>query len=171
MLKLETFTELDFDRLIDWFNSKKELTQFAASLFKFPLTRNQLFTYINTTDLYPYKIIHMESKKIIGHCELNFQNEIPRLSRILIGDKQYIGMGYGKKTIKLMIHQILNLRPETNKVDLRVFKWNENAIKLYLKLGFKIIPNNTLTFNYSKNETWVDMNMQKQLKYNLMIHH
>jgi hypothetical protein len=31
-------------------------------------------------------------------------------------------------------------------------------------LGFKIIPNNTLTFNYSKNETWVDMNMQKQLK-------
>ena len=76
MLKLETFTELDFDRLIDWFNSKKELTQFAASLFKFPLTRNQLFTYINTTDLYPYKIIHMESEKIIGHCELNFQNEI-----------------------------------------------------------------------------------------------
>jgi RimJ/RimL family protein N-acetyltransferase len=106
----------------------------------------------------------MESKKIIGHCELNFQNEIPRLSRILIGDKQYRGMGYGKKTIKLMIHEILNLRPETNKVDLRVFKWNENAIKLYLKLGFKIIPNNTLTFNYSKNETWVDMNMQKQLK-------
>ena len=77
----------------------------------------------------------------------------------------------GKKVIKLMIDKILNLRPETNKVDLRVFKWNENAIKLYLKLGFKIIPNNTLTFNYSKNETWVDVNMQKQLKYNLMIHH
>jgi len=52
------------------------------------------------------KIIHIESGEIIGHCELNFLNEYPRLSRILIGNKQNRGLGYGAKIIQLMVDAI-----------------------------------------------------------------
>ena len=106
MLRLEPFAPNDFSRLIRWIDTKRELIQFAGDLFTFPLSKEQLHAYLSQKKLFPKKIIHIESGEVIGHCELKFLNEHPRLSRILIGNKQNRGRGYGTKIIHLMIDAI-----------------------------------------------------------------
>jgi len=161
MIKLEPFTNKDFSRLINWIKSERELVQFAGPIFSYPLTESQLNEYLNKEELYPKKIIYIASGDIIGHCELNFINKIPRLSRILIGDENYRGKGLGKLLVELMIDEIQNIK-STNKVELRVFEWNKNALKLYEKNGFIIQPKSTFDFKY-KNELWTNLYMTKQL--------
>jgi len=162
MLRLEPFTPKDFSRLIHWVGTKRELIQFAGDLFTFPLSEDQLQEYLSQKKLAPKKIIHTESGEVIGHCELNFLNEHPRLSRILIGNKQKRGRGYGTKIIQLMIDAIQKEIP-TKQVELRVFGCNTYAIKLYKKEGFVIQEKHTLQFQYAEDELWTNYYMIKQL--------
>ncbi|MDB9987825.1 GNAT family N-acetyltransferase [Flavobacteriaceae bacterium] len=162
MLRLEPFTPKDFSRLIHWVGTKRELIQFAGDLFTFPLSEDQLQEYLSQKKLAPKKIIHTESGEVIGHCELNFLNEHPRLSRILIGNKQKRGRGYGTKIIQLMIDAIQKEIP-TKQVELRVFGYNTYAIKLYKKEGFVIQEKHTLQFQYAEDELWTNYYMIKQL--------
>ncbi|MDB4066748.1 GNAT family N-acetyltransferase [Flavobacteriaceae bacterium] len=162
MLRLEPFTPKDFSRLIHWVGTKRELIQFAGDLFTFPLSEDQLQEYLSQKKLAPKKIIHTESGEVIGHCELNFLNEHLRLSRILIGNKQKRGRGYGTKIIQLMIDAIQKEIP-TKQVELRVFGYNTYAIKLYKKEGFVIQEKHTLQFQYAEDELWTNYYMIKQL--------
>ena len=162
MLKLEPFTQDDFSKLIGWIDTKRELVQFAGDLFTYPLSEDQLHAYLSQEKLVAKKIIHIESGEVIGHCELNFLNEYPRLSRILIGNKQNRGLGYGAKIIRLMIDAIQKEIP-TKQVELRVFGYNTNAIKLYKKEGFVIQEKQTLQFQYTDDESWTNYYMTKQL--------
>ena len=162
MLKLEPFTQDDFSKLIGWIDTKRELVQFAGDLFTYPLSEDQLHAYLSQEKLVAKKIIHIESGEVIGHCELNFLNEYPRLSRILIGNKQNRGLGYGAKIIRLMIDAIQKEIP-TKQVELRVFGYNTNAIKLYKKEGFVIQEKHTLQFQYTDDESWTNYYMTKQL--------
>ena len=162
MLKLEPFTQDDFSKLIGWIDTKRELVQFAGDLFTYPLSEDQLHAYLSQEKLVAKKIIHIESGEVIGHYELNFLNEYPRLSRILIGNKQNRGLGYGAKIIRLMIDAIQKEIP-TKQVELRVFGYNTNAIKLYKKEGFVIQEKHTLQFQYTDDESWTNYYMAKQL--------
>ena len=162
MLKLEPFTQDDFSKLISWIDTKRELVQFAGDLFTYPLSEDQLHAYLSQEKLVAKKIIHIESGEVIGHCELNFLNEYPRLSRILIGNKQNRGLGYGAKIIRLMIDAIQKEIP-TKQVELGVFGYNTNAIKLYKKEGFVIQEKHTLQFQYTDDESWTNYYMAKQL--------
>ena len=162
MLKLEPFTQDDFSKLIGWIDTKRELVQFAGDLFTYPLSEDQLHAYLSQEKLVAKKIIHIESGEVIGHCELNFLNEYPRLSRILIGNKQNRGLGYGAKIIRLMIDAIQKEIP-SKQVELRVFGYNTNAIKLYEKEGFVIQEKYTLQFQYTEDESWTNYYMAKQL--------
>ena len=162
MLKLEPFTQDDFSKLIGWIDTKRELVQFAGDLFTYPLSEDQLHAYLSQEKLVAKKIIHIESGEVIGHCELNFLNEYPRLSRILIGNKQNRGRGYGTIIIHLMIDAIQKEIP-SKQVELRVFGYNTNAIKLYEKEGFVIQEKQTLQFQYTDDESWTNYYMAKQL--------
>jgi RimJ/RimL family protein N-acetyltransferase len=160
MIRLEPFTKSDFSRLMNWIGSKRELVQFAGPIFSYPLTEDQLNDYISTEGLMSKKIVYIESGEVIGHCELNFLNEFPRLSRILIGDEKYRGKGLGKQLIELMISEIQKTKP-SEKVELRVFEWNKNAIKLYEKKGFVIQPEFTFKFKFDHDEQWTNLYMSK----------
>lgn len=161
MIKLEPFTNKDFSRLINWMDSERELIQFAGPLFSYPLAENQLNEYLNNEALFPKKIIDIASGEVIGHCELNYLNEFPRLSRILIGDEKYRGKGLGKLLVDLMIDEIQKIT-STNKVELRVFEWNKIAVNLYEKKGFSIQPEYTFDFKFNA-EIWTNLYMTKPL--------
>ena len=162
MLKLEPFTPDDFSILIRWVDTKRKLIQFAGDRFTYPLSENQLYAYLSQEKVVPKKIVHIESREVIGHCELNFLNEYPRLSRILIGAKQNRRLGYGAKIIDLMVLEIQKKTP-SKQVELRVFGYNTNAIKLYKKEGFVIQKKHTLQFQYTNDESWTNYYMTKQL--------
>lgn len=157
MIKLEKFTEADFDRLINWIDSAEELVQFAGPIFSYPLSVSQLSSYLDHNDKIPLKILDANDK-VIGHCEINLGNKYPRLSRILIGNAEDRGKGLGVEIVKEMIERI-KVKHASEIVDLNVFAWNKAAIRCYEKAGFEIIHEHTDTLEVH-GLSWKRLNMQ-----------
>jgi len=87
-----------------------------------------------------YSIIDIAANKVIGNCgymNLNHLDQTGELG-IFIGDKDYWNKGYGTEALSLLIDygfQALNL----HNIWLKVYSFNERAIKVYEKIGFKVI--------------------------------
>ncbi len=137
MITFQPFTASDFVQFQQWIVSEKLLIQFAGSIFSYPLTDNQLYSYLDNPKLQPLKVLF--DGKYVGHCELNFSNKFPRLSRILIGDETLRGKGLGKEIVTNMLELIFQDK-QVNKVDLNVFEWNTQAIQCYERIGFYFNP-------------------------------
>lgn len=140
MIRLEEFTNKDFDRFINWIDDEKFMYQFAGPVFKFPITTEQLTDYISDKNRKAFKIVDIETEKVIGHGEIgriNLQNKNARLCRILIADKEDRNKGFGA----LIINELLKIGFATlnlHRLDLGVFDFNKSAIRCYEKCGFKI---------------------------------
>jgi RimJ/RimL family protein N-acetyltransferase len=160
MLKLERFSEDDFDNLISWIASKEELIQFAGPIFEFPLSQKQLQKYISDPNVIAYKVIYANDH--IGHAEINLtERYLPKLCRILIGNINYRGKGLGLQLVELLL-QICKEEFGANKAELNVYDWNEKAIKCYERAGFQ--------FNREKQreiivdgKKWISLNMVKRI--------
>ena len=94
MIKLERFTESDFDTLISWATTEEILVQFAGQLFSFPLTHQQLNVYLQDEKKFIYKVVNALTNKSIGHAEIYLPGTgTAVLGRIIIGDAGYRGKG------------------------------------------------------------------------------
>lgn len=155
MITLQSFTPSDFTQFQEWIISEELLIQFAGPIFSYPLTENQLHQYLENTKLKPFKVLF--DGKYIGHCELNFMNDIPRLSRILIGEESFRGKGLGKKIVHNMLELIFQNQKVT-KADLNVFDWNKQAIQCYQKIGFEMNFHETNEMIVD-GEKWKTINM------------
>lgn len=157
-IRLENFSETDFDTLISWVKDEKELIQFAGPIFNFPLTKEQLRNYIADIKRHAFKIIHNDTNTTIGHCEAYKTDEQnSRLCRILIGDKSFRGKGYGTILTKLLTEWSFD-NLQTNFVDLNVYDFNTSAIKSYENVGFKKIAINEGTIQVN-NKNWTSYKM------------
>jgi len=76
---------------------------------------------------------------------------------IMIGEKEYLGRGYGTEAIKLVLDYCFNTL-NLHRVALGVFEFNERAIKCYEKVGFKRegIAREVV---YKKGRYWDDIKM------------
>ncbi|RZK70264.1 MAG: N-acetyltransferase [Pedobacter sp.] len=157
MIALDKFSEKDFDRLISWIENEEDLIQFAGPIFQYPLSRLQLSSYLQQSKKVPLRVRLVNTGEIIGHCEINFENEIPRLSRILIGEKKMRNQGYGKMVVREMI-KITFTETKSLAIDLNVFDWNLNAIACYQKMGFTTQPEKKSSMTVGK-EFWTAQNM------------
>ena len=158
MIKLEKFTEQDFERLINWIENEEILVQFSGGIFKFPLTKEQLNEYLYSENIISFKIINLETNEVIGHSEIykSEKNEV-KLCRILIGDENQRGKGFGKKIInELVKYSYKELNVE--KIELNVYDWNKSAIICYEKTGFEINPNKFSEIDVKGNK-WISLNM------------
>ena len=87
-----------------------------------------------------YSIIENEKNELIGSCGfigLDHLNQTAEAG-IFIGNKNYWNKGYGTESFQLLLDygfKALNL----NNIMLRVYSFNERAIRIYEKIGFKII--------------------------------
>ena len=87
---------------------------------------------------YIFSIIRKSDDKIIGNIGLSCIDNIDRVATlgIFIGDEDNQNKGYGSDALRAILNYgfgVLNL----NNIDLKVFDFNENAIKCYKKVGFK----------------------------------
>lgn len=138
MIRLEKFSESDFDRFISWIDNEKFMYQFAGPVFAFPITHQQLNKYISENNRQIYKVIETETNKVIGHGEINridSMNKSARLCRILIADKFDRNKGYGSLIIKELL-KIGFVDLDLHRIDLGVFDFNVSAIKCYENCGF-----------------------------------
>jgi RimJ/RimL family protein N-acetyltransferase len=85
-----------------------------------------------------YGIIRSDNDELIGNCgfmEIDNLNQTGEIG-IFIGNKIYWNKGYGTEALTLLLDygfKALNL----HNVQLRVYSFNERAIKSYEKIGFK----------------------------------
>jgi RimJ/RimL family protein N-acetyltransferase len=144
MIELQFFEKEDFQQLLSWIDSQEFLVQWAGTSMDFPLDEQQLEHYLSmsnsdSADNLAYKVILVESGEAIGHISLgtiNRKNGTARMCRVLIGDKSLQGKGIGR----LMVLALLKIAFEQlnlHKVSLAVYDFNEAAVNLYKKIGFK----------------------------------
>ena len=144
MIELKYFTEGDIPQLISWIDSPEFLLQWSGTGFSFPLTDQQLMKYLKEANkegskTQAFKVIHLESSKIIGHISLgsiNLHYRNARMCRVLIGDEEMKGKGFAP----LMVNKLLNIafiQLGLHKVSLAVYDFNTPALKLYHKMGFR----------------------------------
>jgi len=86
-----------------------------------------------------YFEIHHNDGTLIGLCCLIDINWLSRTSdfSIYIGDKNFHGQGLGKESLHLLFDYAFNVL-NLERIYSHVFDFNQNAIGLYQKLGFKI---------------------------------
>lgn len=144
MIKLECFGHEDIPQLMEWVgDSHQFLLQWSGISMKHPLTVDQLQRYSEKansadSDVLAFKVVHLDSRKTIGHISLgsiNRENGTARMCRVLIGDSTMHGKGIGL----LMVKELLRIafeQEKLHKVSLAVFDFNVPAIKLYEKAGF-----------------------------------
>lgn len=144
MVKLEYFEKEDFKQLIEWMNSEHLITNWAGSLFRYPLTEDSLDWYVEDTnnidrsDAFIYKAIDTKTGSTVGHISLGSiseKNRSARISRVLVGNTAERGKGYCAG----MINAILKIGFEElhlHRISLGVYDFNKSAIRCYEKAGF-----------------------------------
>ncbi len=158
MIELRPFQKDDFQTLINWIKNENDLIQFAGVIFTFPLTIDQLENYMNDSNRKIYKVVYKKSDLTIGHSEIYLSGDTARLCRILIGDPQYRGKGFGEKIVAKLVEKSFN-KFNVKKVELNVYDWNIAAIKCYEKVGFRVDKDKVKTIK-TNNEIWTAVNMK-----------
>jgi RimJ/RimL family protein N-acetyltransferase len=161
MIKLEYFTEEDFQQLMDWIHNEHLITNWAGSLFSYPLTERSLDWYIEETndlhksDALVYKAVDSETGNMVGHISLGSisrKNHAARISRVLVGDVCQRGKGICTQ----MINAVLKIgfeQLQLHRISLGVYDFNEAAIRCYQRCGFVTegVSRDVLRYN---NEYW-----------------
>ena len=158
MIQLAPFKQTDFKQLISWIDSEQLLVQVAGPIFTYPLTEEQLFTYLEDSNRYAFKVIDTNSNETIGHAEIyKHEENAVKICRVLIGDETYRGKGLGQELISSLVSYSINSL-EISAIELNVYDWNTAAIKCYEKVGFVLVPEKYTTIDV-KGATWKSLNM------------
>lgn len=105
---------MNFDNEMDWYESQRK-----------------------RSDLYNFAICNVEDDLYIGGCGINSidWNNRSCTVGIFIGDDQFKGKGFGTEAMALLLSFIFK-QISVERVELKVFGFNERAIKSYIKNGF-----------------------------------
>ena len=157
-IRLEPFGSDDFRRLISWVDSEELMVQFAGSIFTYPLTEEQLDTYLTDEKRHAFKVVYPGTNQVIGHAELYITDpSMALISRVLVGDKAYRGKGIGGQIIRRLTELAFG-QFKVGAVELNVYDWNTAAIKCYEREGFTLNPDKVKTTEV-KGQTWKAINM------------
>lgn len=159
MIRLEQFTESDFDRLISWVDNKELLIAIAGVDFTFPLTRRQLSTYLSQKNSCSFNIVYNLTGEAIRHAEILVkQDGLCKIDKLLIGDSAIRGRGIGQATVNSLLHYSFR-ELHASEVELNVFDWNTAGIKCYEKCGFVKTAGSDQIFDFDGNR-WTAFNMK-----------
>ena len=138
---LRKMTSEDVDVYHKWRNDVEVMRTTSPSMdvFTWDDTNgfvNQVILHASTSK--SYMIVDSQTNRPIG---ITFLIQIDLKNRnaeciIDIGEKEYWGKGHGGEALKLLLDYAF-LEMNLHRVSLRVFSFNEKAIKLYERLGFK----------------------------------
>jgi RimJ/RimL family protein N-acetyltransferase len=140
-IHLTSIMDKDIEIIENWYNDTYFL-RFYDTISAFPHTRNQINTILDETrksnDEYEFAIRDIESNDILGLCGFNDiqWNNSTAVVYIGIGNKECVNKGIGREALNLLLEfgfYELNLY----RLQLNVIEYNEKAIKLYEKTGFK----------------------------------
>ncbi len=143
-VRLEPFSEADFERLIAWSLSAEFLLQWAGPSFTFPLDGAQLESHLVACRQEPpttlaFRAVYGNDDAVIGHTELSSidrRNRSARLSRVLVGPEELRGQGIGQRIVEAAL-KVAFEDLHLHRVDLFVFDFNRAAITCYERVAFR----------------------------------
>lgn len=156
MIQLNPFELKNWKLVSQWVKNEREMVQFSGPIFNFPIDQKQFENYLldKIRDVYQ---VETGSGKIIGICEITHENpETAKLARILIGEKDFRGKGFGVEIVQKLIEIAKN--QDKKAILLNVYSWNTIAINLYQKLGFEP-SNKPLIMSKVGGEIWETVEM------------
>lgn len=140
-IELRPFTEDDFGQLIGWVDSPSFLLQWAGPAFSYPLDESQLREHLEATNepepsRMAFKAVD-SAERMVGYIELSKidqRNLSASVSRVIVNPDER-GRGYGTSMLRQLL--VIGFKDvELHRIELRVFDFNESAIKCYQKVGF-----------------------------------
>jgi RimJ/RimL family protein N-acetyltransferase len=140
-IRLREYRKEDAIMALEYMNDpeiKKLLTPGIPFLYTLEDEQKWVEGISGTKDNYSFAIETLEDKKYIGGCGINnldWKNSVFTIG-IFIGDKEYLGKGYGTDAMKTLIKFIFE-QMNINKIKLQVFSFNKRAVRSYEKCGFK----------------------------------
>lgn len=140
-IRLRKMAEEDIELYHAWRNDMDVMNSTNPSLDVYSLQETKAFVedvILTSNSSKSYMIDEKNREKSIGITSLiNIDYKNRHAECIIdIGEKEFWGQGYGKEALKLLLDYAF-LEMNLHRVSLRVFSFNEKAIGLYEKLGFK----------------------------------
>lgn len=137
-LYLSPINTEDLEVYADWINTLSTTIPMGNASNNFSLLNEKEAIERLSKEGHNYAIIRKEDDTLIGNCSLFDINQLHRTAElgIFIGDENNRGQGLGGEAINVMLSygfKVLNL----HNIMLKVFSFNERAIKAYEKVGFK----------------------------------
>ena len=146
----------DIEKYVKWMNDFST-TDGLGSSSKVTTFESERAWLINNMDKkeQQFAIVLKETDKLIGNCGFVSLDKLMGKAEIgiFIGDNDYLGKGYGTEVLKALVkygfdHLLLN------NIMLKVFSFNERAIKSYKKVDFKEFGRRHKCYNIEN--TWYD---------------
>ncbi|VEU80459.1 GNAT family N-acetyltransferase [Haploplasma axanthum] len=136
MIEIKEITEDNYERVIK-LEVNDDQKKYVAPNVK---SLADCYVYRNNNDVFPFAIYNDE--EIIGFIMFYTEDEEKEITiwRIMI-DKEYQGMGYGKRALEIALEYI-NDKTIYEKVYIDYVVGNEIAMRLYERLGFKFDKTN-----------------------------
>jgi RimJ/RimL family protein N-acetyltransferase len=132
----------------DFLKEESLLEQFTEIIIKYrnnnKFTINALYEEAKTynNNQYYLLLLNMKKREIISMCRIGDGNALNKSKTLILGlvvvNQLYRNNGYGTKMINYLLKLIKKNFSNFNKIILHVDNDNENAIKLYTKIGFVI---------------------------------
>ncbi|MDN4595417.1 GNAT family N-acetyltransferase [Polycladomyces subterraneus] len=140
MITLQPFTKEDYAQLMEWVDNPAFLLQWGGPRFTFPLDERQLDDYLSweSPGRQVWKAVDPTSGRTVGHIELGNidpRNRIGTIARVMISPDAR-GKGWGEQMVREAVRygfETLHL----HRIELRVFDFNNAAIRCYEKVGFQ----------------------------------
>jgi len=152
----------DLEQYTAWMNDLSTTIQLGNASAHVSLAGEKEYLEKHIKEGHNYAIILKSSEVLIGNCSLFDINPVHRTAEvgIFIGDEKHRGQGYGAEALELLLaygFKILNL----NNIMLKVFAFNQRAIRSYEKVGFRIFGRRSQA--YYLNGKYYDVIMMEAL--------
>ncbi len=149
---LKPYENADFHLLQKWITDADLMFQFAGTTWQFPLTQEALDAFaMANPNRFAYIGLDDENEPYAYGEFITGGENTPRLGRLLVGESNKRGKGFGQKFIAELIDECVKLTA-TKEIFLFVFESNIPAIKCYEKLGFRFTEDAAFRLNYKGEE-------------------
>jgi len=132
----------DYEVFTKWKNDLEDVVMMGWDRVSYGvlMEKNNLENIAKNPENYQMCIVLKETEQLIGYISLFDVDNINRTAKLgmQVGEKEYRGKGYGEEALELILSfafKMLNI----NNVMLFVYEFNDKAINLYKKVGFKEI--------------------------------
>ncbi|MDJ0920852.1 MAG: GNAT family protein [Henriciella sp.] len=139
-LRQRKFTTRDIDELLTWFETERDVLQWAGAHLPYPLQRGHIrelvFQHRGKSPTREVWCLCNDADAMVGHYQLGYSSRLRQatLGRIAI-NPACRGQGLATKLMSLAIPQAFS-QAWVNRLELRVYDFNTPAIVAYTRAGF-----------------------------------